>query len=215
MIKLALVEDDWHIRDSLTMFFSEQKDIQLLQASDSVESFLEWLTVSDTIPDVLLLDVSLPGVSGIDGIQKIRNVSQGISIIMLTIHDDSNRVFNAFKEGANGYLLKNTPLAKIKEGILDIQDNGAPMSPSIAKKVIAHFKHNQRKKIKREGDLNALTEREKDVVDGLVEGHSYKEIASKLGLSIETIRHHIKNIYNKLHVNSKSQVVAKSLRGEI
>lgn len=215
MIKLALVEDDWHIRDSLTIFFSNQEEIQLLQASDSVESFLKWLTTSNIFPDVLLLDISLPGVSGIKGIPKIRNLSQSISIIMLTIHDDSSRVFDAFREGANGYLLKNTPLARIKEGILDIKDNGAPMSPSIAKKVIAHFTLNQHKRRKRKEDLNALTEREKDVVNGLVEGHSYQGLASQLNLSIETIRHHIKNIYTKLHVNSKSQVVAKSLRGEI
>ena len=214
MIKLAIVEDDQHIRDSLTVFFSSQKEIELLSAADSVEAFLKWLSDAAVIPDVLLLDVSLPGVSGIEGIQAIKSQAEDVSIIMLTIHDDSDRVFNAFKEGANGYLLKNTPLAKIKEGILDIQTNGAPMSPSIAKKVISYFNQGSKKKRKEE-DLNALTEREGDVVDGLVKGLSYKEIASSLNLSVETIRHHIKNIYTKLHVNSKTQVVAKSLRGEI
>lgn len=195
------------------MYFEKQQGITLLEVSDSIEAFLPWLSNAEVLPDVLLLDVSLPGMTGIQGISKIKQLSEELSIIMLTIHDDSERVFNAFKEGANGYLLKSTPLAKIKEGILDIQENGAPMSPSIAKKVIAHF--NQKTGRKKTDDLNALTPREQDVVDGLVEGLGYKEIASKLEISIETVRHHIKNIYNKLHVNSKSQVVAKSLRGEI
>lgn len=212
-IKLAVVEDDRHIRESLSYYFSNQENISLIYDADSVEEILKWLPSAKEKPDVLLLDVSLPGLTGIQGISKILEFLPEVSIIMLTIHDDSERVFSAFKEGANGYLLKSTPLVKIKEGILDIQENGAPMSPSIAKKVIAHFNQNTNKK--KEKELNALTAREEDVVDELVEGLSYKEIANKLQLSIETIRHHIKSIYTKLHVHSKSQVVAKSLRGEI
>lgn len=213
-VNLAIVEDDRVIRESLAMYFSKQDELSLLIAEDSVEAFIDWLSDTTEYPDILLLDVSLPGMTGIEGIQKIKKIATEVSIVMLTIHDDSERVFNAFKEGADGYLLKNTPLAKIKEGILDIQQNGAPMSPSIAKKVIAHFNQTQKIKVKSKS-INSLTVREEDVVTGLVDGLSYKELAIRLAVSIETIRHHIKNIYSKLQVNSKSQVVAKSLKGEI
>jgi DNA-binding NarL/FixJ family response regulator len=215
MIGLAIVEDDKHIRTSLMDYFSNQEDIHMIHSEDSVEKFLNWISITDQKPDVILLDVSLPGMTGIDGIQKIREIDESVSIIMLTIHDDSDRVFRSFTEGADGYLLKSTPLAKIKEGLLDIQQNGAPMSPSIAKKVIRHFAQKKPEKKSQKAKLNTLTPREKEVVNGLVEGFSYKEVASNLELAVETIRHHVKNIYSKLHVNSKSQVVAKSLRGEI
>lgn len=210
---IALVEDDRHIRGSLEKYLSIQPELELIFSGESVEDYLVWANKGEQLPDVVLLDVSLPGMTGIEGIKEIRKYSTEISIIILTIHDDSERVFSAFKEGANGYLLKSTPLAKIKEGILDIRSNGAPMSPSIAKKVIDHFAGNE--KTSKPKEINPLTNREKDVVHGLVDGYSYKEIASDLDLSVETIRHHIKNIYSKLYVNSKSQVVAKSLRGEI
>ena len=213
-INLAIVEDDQVIRESLTLYFSKQSQFNLLIAEDSVEGFLTWLSHTSDIPHILLQDISLPGMTGIEGLQKVKLLAPNMSIVMLTIHDDSQRVFDAFKEGADGYLLKSTPLAKIKEGMLDIQQNGAPMSPSIAKKVITFFNQEQKKPTK-DKKTDSLTAREHDVVNGLVDGLSYKELATRLAVSIETIRHHIKNIYSKLHVHSKSQVVAKSLRGEI
>jgi len=208
-IALVLVEDDRKIREGLSTYFSMQSEIRLQAAYDSVENLLY---KHHEVPGVLLLDINLPGISGISGIQQIKTKWNGLSIVMLTNFDDADHIFQSLKAGANGYLLKSTPLARIKEGILDIQQNGAPMSPGIAKKVIDYFNPGFKSATPKS---DSLTPREKEVVDGLVKGLTYDQIASYLQLSVETVRHHIKNIYSKLQVNSKVEVVSKSLRGEI
>ena len=212
-IILAIIEDDKVIRETLARYFEIQEGISFSFAESSVEAFCNRIKTESKKPNVLLLDISLPGITGIQGIPEIKRLIPEISIIMNTIHNDNDKIFSAFKSGADGYVLKNTPLPKLKEGIYDIQTNGAPMSPSIAKKVINHFRASDEKK--RNINRVSLTQREKEVIDGLVDGLTYKKLADRLNVSLETIRHHIKNIYSKLNVNSKSQVVAKSLKGEI
>ena len=209
MITVAIVEDDRDIRDVIQKYLDSQEGFICRTALDSVEEFLAVLE-EEIPPDVILMDIGLPGMSGIDGIRLIKQMFPNIDIVMLTIYHDSQKIFNSLCAGASGYLLKNTPLPEIKNGIEMLTAGGAPMSPHIARKLIHHF--NPDKKVKRK---SPLTLKEREIVVGLVDGLSYKMIADRMNISVETVRFHIKNIYQKLHVHSKAEVITKSLRGEI
>lgn len=210
MIEIGIVEDNIKIRNLIQKFLDMQEKMSCKIAVDSVEEMLEYLEENES-PDVLLMDIQLPGMSGIEGIGIIKKKYPDIEIIMLTIYHDSHKIFNSLVAGASGYLLKHTSLPEIKESIENLVEGGAPMSPQIARKVIEHFKKPEPEK-NRDSDL---TSREQDIVNGLVDGLSYKLIADRFDISIDTVRAHIRNIYKKLHVNSKAEVIAKSLRGEI
>lgn len=210
MIKVGIVEDNIKIRDLIQRFLDMQETISCKAAMDSVEDMLEYLEENE-VPDIMLMDIQLPGMSGIEGISIIKEKYPDVEIIMLTIYHDSHKIFNSLMAGASGYLLKHTSLPEIKESIETLAQGGAPMSPQIARKVIQHFSEQEQKK-KPESNL---TPREQDVVNGLVDGLSYKLIADRFDISIDTVRAHIRNIYKKLHVNSKAEVIAKSLKGEI
>lgn len=207
---VGIVEDNKKIRDLIQRYLDMQDDLSCPVAVDSVEEMIEYLD-DHPQPDVILMDIQLPGMSGIKGIGLIKEKYSEIDIIMLTVYHDSHKIFNALRAGASGYLLKHTSLPEIKESILKLVEGGAPMSPQIARKVINHFRENAPKKSL---DSN-LTPREHDIVNGLVDGLSYKMIADRYDISIDTVRAHIRNIYKKLHVNSKAEVIAKSLKGEI
>jgi len=211
MTKIGIVEDNKKIRDLIQRYLDMQDEMSCPVAVESVEEMLEYLKEYD-IPDVLLMDIQLPGMSGIEGIGLIKKDYPETEIIMLTVYHDSHKIFNSLCAGASGYLLKHTSLPEIRESILNLIEGGAPMSPQIARKVIAHFTESGTKKKNTE---SSLTEREQDIVNGLVDGLSYKLIADRYEISIDTVRAHIRNIYKKLHVNSKAEVIAKSLRGEI
>jgi len=187
-----------------------QKDLECPVAVDSVEEMLTHLE-KHTAPDVILMDIQLPGMSGIKGMEIIKEKYPDVDIIMLTIYHDSHKIFDSLKAGASGYLLKHTSLPEIKEAIEMLLKGGAPMSPQIARKVITHFNEQKPKK----NPDSMLTSREQDIVTGLVDGLSYKMIADRYDISIDTVRAHVRNIYKKLHVNSKAEVIAKSFRGEI
>ncbi len=207
MVKVAYIEDDPYVRDFITDCLAKDKELELVGSTDSVESFLEKSAIWPQ-PDVLLQDISLPGMTGLQAIRLIKDRFPQIEIIMFTIHDDSERIFKAFCAGASGYLLKNTSFPKVKEGILQVHRGEASMTPSIARKVISYFKPDKK-------HSETLTARESQIVQCMVDGLSYKMIADKLQLSINTVSYHVKNIYKKLQVNSKAEVVAKSLKGEI
>lgn len=207
---VGIVEDNKKIRDLIQRYLDMQDELKCPVAVDTVEEMLEYLE-EHPHPDVILMDIQLPGMSGIKGIGLIKEKYPEIDIIMLTIYHDSHKIFNALRAGASGYLLKHTSLPEIKESILKLIDGGAPMSPQIARKVINHFQENAPKK----NPDSDLTPREHDIVNGLVDGLSYKMIADRYDISIDTVRAHIRNIYKKLHVNSKAEVIAKSLKGEI
>lgn len=207
MTNLAIIEDDLELKDLLEKYFSYQEDIKCVLAVESIEDFLTGIN-STVKPDVVLSDIGLPGLSGVEGIQLIKKKLPEVQIVMLTVHDDSDNVFQSICNGASGYILKNTPLQKIKESIDILAKGGSPMSPSIARKVIEYF--NPSKKFE-----SPLTEREHDIVQGLVDGLSYKLIADRFDISLDTVRQHIRNIYRKLNVNSKGEVISKKLRGEI
>jgi len=207
---VGIVEDNKKIRDLIQRYLDMQEELKCPVAVDTVEEMLEHL-VEHGHPDVILMDIQLPGMSGIKGIGLIKEKYPEIDIIMLTVYHDSHKIFNALRAGASGYLLKHTSLPEIKESILKLIDGGAPMSPQIARKVINHFQENAPKK----NPESDLTPREHDIVNGLVDGLSYKMIADRYDISIDTVQAHIRNIYKKLHVNSKAEVIAKSLKGEI
>jgi len=208
MTSVAIVEDIKEIREPLFQFLSAQEEFICEIEAGSVEEFYE--RAENSLPvDVILLDIGLPGLSGLGAIHLLKEKFPEASIIMLTIFDDAERVFQALKAGAVGYLVKNTPLVKIREAIIETQNGGSPLSPEIARKVVQFFE-NPKSKIE-----SPLTEKEKQIVAGMVDGQSFKMIAANLGNTLETIKSHAKNIYKKLHVNSKGEVIAKSIRGEI
>lgn len=210
MAVVGIVEDNKKIRDLIQRYLDMQDEMTCPVAVDTVEEMLDYLEKHQK-PEVILMDIQLPGMSGIKGMEVIKSKYPEIEIIMLTVYHDSHKIFDSLKAGASGYLLKHTSLPEIKESIENLLKGGAPMSPQIARKVISHFNEEAPKKNK----ASNLTPREQDIVNGLVDGLSYKMIADRFDISIDTVRAHIRNIYKKLHVNSKAEVIAKSLRGEI
>lgn len=209
MIKLGIIEDEKMFRDGLEQFFREQKEFGAVHAAPSVEAFLEKLDEGLEV-DIILLDIGLPGMSGLEGIRLLKGKLPDVDIIMLTSYDDSDRIFKALCAGADSYLVKRSSIQEVREAILTVNRGGAYMSPSIARKVIDHFSP------KREsGEEQVLTGRQEQIVQGLVDGLSYKMIADKYLVSVETVRDHIKKIYRKLHVNSKAEVIRKRMDGEI
>ncbi len=208
-INIAVIEDENAVRTSVKSYLKKQPEYEVGIVADSVESFMEQLKTEAT-PDIVLVDIKLPGLSGISGISYVREKFPTMEFIVFTSYDDWELVFDSLRAGASGYLLKNSNLSAIRDAVTLLRSGGAPMSPEIAKKVIRYFSSEKTPKL---GET--LTIKERQVVDGLVEGLSYKMIAGKLGISIDTVRFHIKHVYRKLHVNSKAEVIGKSVRGEI
>jgi DNA-binding NarL/FixJ family response regulator len=162
-------------------------------------------------PDVILMDIDMPGTNGIEGLKLIREINSDVKVLMLTVFDDNKNVFEAIRSGANGYVLKKTPPAKLLEYIQEAQSGGAPMTSSIATQVLKMFTDIHEEK----GEDYHLSDREKQVLQLLVNGYSYKMIASDMFIAIDTVRSHIKKIYEKLQVNSKSEAVAKAFRDKL
>ncbi|MFT3822793.1 MAG: response regulator transcription factor [Chitinophagaceae bacterium] len=207
MICLAIIEDDTFVRNNLASFFEQQEDVTCVMAAGSVEAFLQESAKMPKL-DIVLSDIGLPGIDGIAAIQLIKKSFPEVSIIMLSVYADNDRIFKALCAGAVGYLQKDTPLEEILEALQIIHKGGSIMSPAIARKVVEYFSPKRTYN-------ELLTAKEQQVVAAMVDGLSYKMIAARLGIALETVRQHIKNIYRKLQVNSKSEVIIKSMRGEI
>ena len=209
-IKLAIVEDDPVIKESLELFMQEHPTIKIVTSVTSVEAFLE-KAQSPLKPniDVMLLDIGLPGMTGIQGIYHIRQKYPDTDIIMLTTFEEDDKIYNALCAGACSYISKRTPLVKIREAIFTVAQGGSYMSPSIARKIAERF---MPKKEKKEA---GLSERQMQIVQALVDGLSYKMIADKLNISLDTVRDHIKRIYRALEVNSKIEVIKKAMDGDL
>lgn len=207
-INISIVEDVADIRNNLKEYLCTREEIGTISLFESMEDFLKE-TNSRNVPDVVFSDIGLPGMSGIEGIKIIKERYPETDVIMLTIFSDSAKIFQSLCSGATGYVLKGSPLPEIMKAVLEIRAGGSYMTPSIARKVIEYFVPEK----KYEGEL--LTIKEKHIVEAMTEGLSYKLIADKLDVSIDTVRFHIKNIYRKLHVNSKAEVISKVYRGEI
>lgn len=209
MILVGIVEDDDEIRNSIQEFLNRQPGFRCDWSFNSVERLLLQLR-PDNMPQVLIMDLGLPGMSGIDGMKLLKQRYPLIDLVVFSVYNDSQKIFDSLCAGATGYLLKNTPLDEIKSGVELLVNGGSPMSPQIARKVIEFFAPRNKREV-----YSPLSPKEKEIVVGLVDGLSYKLIADRLGISIETVRFHIKSIYRKLHVHGKAEVISKSLRGEI
>lgn len=206
---LAIVEDEKVVRESLHTFLTNDPNLEVLWVEASVEAMLDSLQAKKpSLPDIILLDINLPGMTGIEGISWLKAKAPLADIVMLTTFEDEDSIFSALREGACSYLSKRTSLAGIRDALLVVKNGGSYMSPSIARKVIGHFNPAKNKK-------ERLTPRQKQIVQGIVEGLSYQEIGEKLFISIDTVRSHIKKIYQQLNLNSKTELIKKSLKGEI
>ncbi|HTI68329.1 MAG TPA: response regulator transcription factor [Candidatus Limnocylindria bacterium] len=207
-IRVAIVEDDAGIRESLMLLLSEAPGFQASGAYASCEEALRELLRNP--PDVVLMDIQLTRFSGIECVRRLKPALPGVQIVMLTSFENTELVFEALEAGANGYLLKRTAPAKIVEAIAEVHQGGAPMSSYIARKVVQSFQQRRLAAPVAAG----LTPREEEVLHQVAAGYHNKEIGDRLGISIETVRVHLKNIYEKLHVGSRSEAVAKFLRPE-
>jgi DNA-binding NarL/FixJ family response regulator len=209
-VRLAIVEDQRALRDGLVVLFGGADGFALTGAYGSMEEALP--SIEADPPDVVLADIGLPGMSGIEGVRRLKAKLPALQILMLTVYADNDHVFEAVCAGASGYLLKDTPPAKLLDALREMKDGGAPMSPEIARKVVEMF---QRVVPAPATAGHRLSPREIDVLKLLAEGHVYKTAAAELNLSIDTVRFHIRNIYEKLHVHSKSEAVLAALRAGI
>jgi len=207
MIDVVIVEDNDTIREGLRALIDGTEGYKCIAAYSNCEDLLA--DIEKNVPDVLLMDIGLPGMSGIEGVEKIRKILPDLNILILTVYEESDLIFNALCAGACGYLVKKTPPARLLEAIKEAYDGGSPMSSQIARKIVNFF---QQKGVFPSSSSTLLTEREREVLKGLVEGNTYRAIADSLYISVDTIRHHIRNIYKKLHVHSQSEAVAKALK---
>ena len=206
IIRVALVEDDVFIRQRVSEDIVSTPDFSLVCACRSAEEALGKLPAAQ--PDVVLMDIGLPGMRGTECVRQLKALLPGVQVLMVTVYEDSQQIFEALLAGASGYLLKRTSRAELFEAIRQVHQGGSPMSGHIARKVVQHFNRlgAQAK------EMDCLSKREREVLDCLAQGLAYKEIADALHLSIETIRMNVKSIYTKLHVHSRGEAVAKYIR---
>jgi DNA-binding NarL/FixJ family response regulator len=205
-IRVALVEDDAFIRQRLSEDIVSTPGFSLVCCCGSAEEALEKLPAAQ--PDVVLMDIGLPGMKGTECVRQLKVLLPGVQVLMVTVYEDSQQIFDALLAGASGYLLKRTSRAELFEAIRGVHLGGSPMSGHIARKVVQHFNRLGAQ----EKEMDRLSKREREVLDCLAQGLAYKEIADTLHLSIETIRMNVKSIYTKLHVHSRGEAVAKYIR---
>ncbi len=215
MIKVIVVEDNDTIREGLKILIDGTPGYCCVSTYSKCETMLK--NIEKQNPDVLLMDIGLPGMNGIEGIKETKKIIPELTILVLTVYEENDLIFDALCAGASGYLVKKTPPSKLLEAIQEAYEGGAPMSSHIARKVIDFFSRRdgllqQKKQASPSSEQYILTPREKEILSGLVEGNSFKTIADSLFISIETVRFHFRNIYRKLHVHSQSEAVAKAIK---
>ncbi|WP_040546353.1 response regulator transcription factor [Pedosphaera parvula] len=210
-IQVALVEDDAGVRANLASMIDCAPGFQCRGAYPDAMTALKGIPANR--PDVVLMDINMPGMLGTECVSRLKNVAPTLPVLMLTVYDDSEQIFKSLMAGATGYLLKRTPKDKLLEAIREIASGGAPMSRQIARRVVQFFQEikQEPKEITRAPEIKSLTEREEQVLALLSKGHAYKEIADLLNISFETVRTHVRTIYDKLHVHSRTEATLKYL----
>lgn len=204
-IKVSIVEDDAGIRESLAILINGSAGFKCISTFPNAEAALKELPAE--WPDVVLMDINLPKMSGIELVSKLKALQTNLQVLMLTVYTDNEKIFKSLKAGATGYLLKQTPPMEILEAIADVNRGGSPMSNSIARQVVLYFQQNPPK-----SETENLSKRELEILRHLAKGYQYKEIADMLSLSVLTVRAHIRNIYEKLQVHSRTEAVVKYLQ---
>jgi DNA-binding NarL/FixJ family response regulator len=203
MINIAIIEDNPQYRQTLSIIMQLNEELRLMHKMGNCAEMEE--AFMDQLPEVVMMDIDLPGMSGIEGVKKIRNQWPQLKVLMLTVFEDPDKIFSAIKAGANGYLLKKDSPTKIIESIFAVQKGEAPMNGLIASKLLEYFQQQEQPYT----ELDKLSEREKSLLELLVQGFSYKQIASQSDISVETLNSHFKNIYRKLDVHSRAEVAAR------
>lgn len=207
-VLVAMIEDDAPFAEAMRSYFALSQEIECVAIFPSAETALDNLPALNTAPDVLLVDIHLPRMDGIELVTRLKARSPGMLCLMLTMYEESPLIFDALKAGASGYLLKRTPPKEVVSAILQAQTGGAPMSPEIAHRVV-HYFHQRGPDADSNSELATLAAREREVLHLLSKGYLYKEIGEQLDISTHTVNSHIRRIYEKLHVRSRSQAVAK------
>ncbi len=205
-INVSIIEDDNRIRESLAILIDGGENVRCISTHPTAEDALKHLPLKK--PDVVLMDINLPGISGIECARKLKGLLPKVQILMLTMYEDNDLVFQALMAGASGYLVKRTSPADILDAIKEVHSGASPMSGKIARTVVEYFQKLQNFSPQQEH----LSPREKEILDLLVKGYRYKEIADALSIGFETVRSHLKNIYEKLHVHSRTEAVVKYLQ---
>jgi DNA-binding NarL/FixJ family response regulator len=203
-IKVAIVEDNNDIRKGLMMLINSTEDLECSQTFSSAEEAIKILPIN--CADVVLMDIDLPVMNGIECIKILKETCIHSQFMMLTVFEDDSKIFQSLKAGANGYLLKKSSPTEIVSSIKDMANGGSPMNTQIARRVVASFQHEEIKTLK---NTEELTKRELELLELLAQGYRYKGIAEKLIISVDTVRTHIRNIYVKLQVNSKTEAINK------
>lgn len=205
-IKVSIVEDSEAVRTTLSRVIARAEGLQCLSVYSNAEAAVDGLP--GDAPDVVLMDINLPGMNGVECVRHLKQVAPQIQVIMLTVYEDTDTIFNALAAGATGYLLKRTPRDELLAAIKDVMRGGSPMTTHIARKVVQSFQRTA----PATQPTESLSDREQQVLDCLAEGLIYKEIAEKLGISYETVHTYIRRIYEKLQVRTRTEAVAKFLR---
>jgi DNA-binding NarL/FixJ family response regulator len=209
LVKVALIEDQRDVREGLAVLINGSPGFRCTGAFGTMEHALR--SIEGDLPDVVLTDIGLPGIDGVEGIGLLKDRHPNLPIIALTVYDDDDRIFDALCAGASGYLLKNTPPARLLESLREVASGGAPMSPEVARRVVDLFRQFR----PADRSPSRLTAQETELLRLIVNGHSYKTAAAKLDISTSTVSFHLQNIYNKLQVHSKTEAVAKALRNKL
>jgi DNA-binding NarL/FixJ family response regulator len=209
LIRVAIVEDQRDVREGLAVLINGSAGFRCVATFRAMEDAL--LRIDKEIPDIVMTDIGLPGMSGIAGIGILKERYPDLHIMALTIHDDERGIFEALCAGASGYLLKNTPPARLLESLTEVYSGGAPMSPEVARRVVKLFREFHPPE---RADYK-LTPQETELLKLIIDGHSYKTAAAELGIAISTVAFHLQNVYQKLQVHSKSEAVAKALRNKL
>jgi len=202
-ISLAIVEDQPAIRQALSTYLCAQPEFRCVLVAESIEELLAALDSGEGIaPQIILSDIGLPGITGIAGIPLIRQRLPQTEVVLITVYQDADRVFQALCAGAVGYLVKTTPLPEIKQALLDVRAGGSPMSSAVARHVVRYFRPAP-------AAQSPLTAREEQIVQAIEQGLSYKLVADRLGISLNTVRAHIRTVYEKLQISSKGELMAR------
>lgn len=208
MITTVIVEDIEIVRNGIAAIINGTEGFKCIATFEDAESMLS--EIEDLIPDVLITDIGLPGISGIEGVKKVKQILPNQTIVILTVHEENEKIFEALMAGASGYLPKKTPPAELMKAIKEAHEGGSPMNSEIAGKVI-HLLRDFAPKSEEKEKIE-LSERENEILVGISKGLGYKRIASNLYITMDTVRYHIKNIYKKLHVCSQSEAVATAIK---